>query len=50
MSKEDYSHWADKRDTWFKTMQLAEEEISEVKKKYFIKLKIIKNDRLKKNN
>ena len=29
---------------------MSEEEISEVKKKYFIKLKIIKNDRLKKNN
>ena len=36
MSKRDYSHWADKRDTWFKIMQLA--------------IKIIKNDRLKKNN
>jgi len=41
MSKRDYSHWADKRDTWFKIMQLAEEEISEVKKKYFIKWNII---------
>ena len=41
MSKEDYSHWADKRDTWFKTMQLAEEEIFEVKKKYFNRWNII---------
>ena len=36
MSKRDYSHWAE-----FKIMQLAEEKISEVKKKYFIKWNII---------
>ena len=43
MSKEDYSRWANKRDTWFKIMQLAEEEISEIKKKYFNRWNIIGN-------
>jgi hypothetical protein len=40
MSEEDYNHWADKKDTWFQTMQLAEKEIEIVKKKYFNKWNI----------
>tara|TARA_R110000868_G_scaffold95177_4_gene262037 strand:+ start:460 stop:702 length:243 start_codon:yes stop_codon:yes gene_type:complete len=43
MSEKDYGHWADKRDTWFQTMQLAEEEIEIVKKKYFIRWNIMGN-------
>jgi len=40
MSKENYSHWADKRDTWFKTMQLTEAEVQIIKKKYLDKWNI----------
>lgn len=40
MRKEDYSHWADKRDTWFKTMQLAEAEVQIIRKKYLDKWNI----------
>jgi hypothetical protein len=36
MSKEDYSHWEDKRNTWFETMQLAEAEVSEISMKPFV--------------
>lgn len=39
MSK-DYSHWADIRDNYFKTMQLAEAEVQIIRKKYFDKWNI----------